>query len=242
MSLLLIWATAIAMFRNVDRDRVNTLFSSSQIGLLVASYLAMNFTDTYLDFTAPITWAVIYFSVAKIYALANDRVMQRMFTNDVEMGRKGSAILLMPIAIEGSEPLSENKVKKFQRRIEQRCRLTASVQGLKGTQTGIWGLFSDVIIVSWTYHAEDAKEAQLVQEDSAQLADALKTLPREFGLSNNSRIRYALHKGNLNMNPQESVAAGLKDAAKNDLSDIGHDLASQWRRLFAEALIKLETE
>lgn len=242
MSLLLIWATAIAMFRNVDRDRVNTLFSSSQIGLLVASYLAMNFTDTYLDFTAPITWAVIYFSVAKIYALANDRVMQRMFTSDVEMGKKGSSILLMPIAIEGDEPLSENKVKKFQRRLQQHCRLNASVQGLKGTQTGIWGLFSDVIIVSWTYHAEDAKELQLVKEDSEQLAAALKTLPHVLGLPISSRLRYALHEGKLNMNPQELVEAGLKDGTKDDLSDIGHDLASQWRRLFAEALIKLESE
>lgn len=242
MSLLLIWVTAIAMFRNVDRDRVNTLFSSSQIGLLVASYLAMNFTDTYLDFTAPITWAVVYFSVAKIYALANDRVMQRMFTNDVEMGKKGSSVLLMPIAIEGKEPLSENKVKKFQRRLEQHCRLKASVQGLKGTQTGIWGLFSDVIIISWTYHAEDAQEAQLVKEDSEQLAKALKTLPHEFGLSSNSRVRYALHEGHLNMSTQESVKADLKHDSKDDLSDIGHDLASQWRRLFAEALIKLETD
>jgi adenylate cyclase len=243
MSLLLIWATAIAMFRNVDRDRVNKLFSSSQIGLLVASYLAINFTNTYLDFTAPITWAVIYFSVAKIYALANDRVMQRMFTNDAEMGKKGTAILLMPIAIEGSEPLSESKVKKFQRRLEQHCRSSASIQGLKGTQTGIWGLFSDVIIVSWTYHAEDAQEVQRVKEDSEQLAAALKTLPREFGLSDNHRIRYALHEGILNMHRQAMIVDNEgKDTLKNDLTDIGHDLASQWRRLFAEALIKLETK
>lgn len=232
MSLLLIWVTAIAMFRNVDRDRVNTLFSSSQIGLLVASYLAMNFTDTYLDFTAPITWAVIYFSVAKIYALANDRVMQRMFTNDVEMGRKGTSILLMPIVVESNEPLSENKIKKFQRRLEQHCHQAASVQGLKGTQTGIWGLFSDVVIVSWTYHAGDANEAQLVSADGEQLATALKTLPQEFGLSDNSRIRYAVHQGTLNMHANES---------QTNSTDIGHDLASQWRKLFADALIKLES-
>lgn len=243
MSLLLIWVTAIAMFRNVDRDRVNTLFSSSQIGLLVASYLAMNFTDTYLDFTAPITWAVIYFSVAKIYALANDRVMQRIFTSDVEMGRKGTAILFMPIAIEAAEPLSENKIKKFQRRLEQRCQPGTSVQSLKGTQTGIWGLFSDVIIVSWTYHADNPAEAQRVQADSAQLAQALKTLPREFGLPNNHAIRYALHNGHLDMHtPSADIGTNTTDGLKDPLNAAGHDLASQWRRLFAEAILKLETQ
>jgi hypothetical protein len=240
MSLLLIWVTAIAMFRNVDRDRVNTLFSSSQIGLLVASYLAMNFTDTYLDFTAPITWAVIYFSVAKIYALANDRVMQRLFTSDVEMGRKGTSILLMPIAIESGEPLSENKVKKFQRRIEQHCRPGTAVQSLKGTQTGIWGLFSDMILVSWTYHGDDATETRLAQEDSAHLAEALKTLPREFGLSDKQYIRYVMHEGSLNMQAQAGIS-DTKTTLENDLV-VGHDLASQWRRLFAQALIKLENK
>jgi hypothetical protein len=199
----------------------------------------MNFTDTYLDFTAPITWAVIYFSVAKIYALANDRVMQRMFTSDVEMGRKGTSILLMPIAIDSPEPLSENKVKKFQRRLEQRCRPGTAVQSLKGTQTGIWGLFSDFILVSWTYHSNDATETQQVHDDSARLADALKTLPREFGLSDNQHVRHTMHEGSLNMKTQ-SAAMDAKDELVIAENDINHDLASQWRRLFAEALIKLE--
>jgi adenylate cyclase len=168
-------------------------------------------------------------------------VMQRLFTSDVEMGRKGTSILLMPIAIEAGEPLSENKVKKFQRRIEQRCRPGTSVQSLKGTQTGIWGLFSDIILVSWTYHAEDATESQQVHEDSAHLADALKTLPREFGLSDNHHIRYVMHEGSLNMNRQD-IQDDAKNGLENDLSNIGHDLASQWRRLFAEALMKLESK
>ena len=221
MSLLLIWLTAIAMFRNVDRDRVTKVFSSSQVGLLVLSYLGMNFTHVYLDITAPITWAVIYFSVAKIYALANDKVLQRLFANDVELGKKGTNVLLMPIAIENKDLVSENKLKKLQRLIEQRSQLSPSIQILKGPQSGIWSLFSDIVIVSWSYHGENETETTRVKEDSDQLANQLKTLSQEAGLPNNTQVHFAQHVGILEIR-------------------MGSDLASQWRSLFAQAIIKLE--
>ena len=75
ISLMLIWLTALAFYRNLDRDKLTTVFSSSQVTLLALSYTVINLTNTYLDFTGPITWAVMYFSVAKIYALANDRAI-----------------------------------------------------------------------------------------------------------------------------------------------------------------------
>ena len=152
MSLLLIWLTALAFYRNVDRDKVTTIFSSSQITLLGISYIGLNFTNVYFDITGPITWAVMYFSVAKIYALATDRAMQRLLANDIEAGKKGTAILLMPIIIESNVSLSDAMLKRLQQQIMQHCTMPATVEVLKGTQSGIWGLFRDMITVSWAYH------------------------------------------------------------------------------------------
>ena len=72
LSLLLIWATTLAFYLKVDRDRFNSIFTGSQVGLLVLSYIAINVSNTYLDLTAPILWAVALFGIAKIYALATD--------------------------------------------------------------------------------------------------------------------------------------------------------------------------
>ena len=60
LSLILVWLTTAAFFFNMDRDRFNKLFSTSQIGLLALSYIGINMTNYYLDFTAPIIWAVAY--------------------------------------------------------------------------------------------------------------------------------------------------------------------------------------
>ena len=108
---MLIWLTTAAFYRNVDRDRFNTLFSTSQIALLVLSYIGINLTNTYLDFTGPITWAIGYFSIAKIYAMATDRALQRWLAFDVKTGTNGTQALMMPILIEADEPLGDTILK-----------------------------------------------------------------------------------------------------------------------------------
>lgn len=219
MSLLLVWLTALAFYRNVDRDKVTTIFSSSQITLLGLSYLVLNFTNTYLDITGPITWAVMYFSVAKIYALANDRAMQRLLANDIESGKKGAAVLLMPIIIEIEASLSDSMLKKLQHQIEQRCNMSATVEFLKGTQSGVWGLFGDIFIVTWAYPHDDEAAAEKIKQDANQLGLQLKTLLNDIGMPNDTAVRYTQHTGMLNTEKP---------------------MDSQWRSLFAQAIIKLD--
>ncbi|MFZ3087378.1 MAG: CHASE2 domain-containing protein [Methylotenera sp.] len=219
MSLILIWLTALAFFRNVDRDKLTTVFSSSQITLLALSYTAINLTNIYLDFTGPITWAVMYFSVAKIYALANDRAMQRILASDVESGKRGATILLMPIAIESKISLTDNMLKKLRQKIERQLQQPATVEFLKGTQSGIWGLFTDMIVVSWAYADNNEVEAANAQQDASQLSLQLNTLLQSSGMPDGTAIRYTQHVGSLNTEKP---------------------MASQWRGLFAQAIIKLD--
>jgi adenylate cyclase len=219
MSLLLIWLTALAFYRNVDRDKVTKVFSSSQITLLGLSYIVLNFTNTYLDITGPITWAIMYFSVAKIYALANDRAMQRLLANDIESGKKGAAILLMPIVIDSEVPFSDSMLKMLQNNITQHCTLPATVEILKGTQSGIWGLFTDMITVSWAYPHDNVIEAEKVKADATQLGLQLKTILQNTGMPNDTTVRYIQHTGVLNAEKA---------------------MDSQWRGLFAQAIIKLD--
>ncbi|PKO51181.1 MAG: molecular chaperone TorD, partial [Betaproteobacteria bacterium HGW-Betaproteobacteria-20] len=178
-----------------------------------------NFTNTYLDITGPITWAIMYFSVAKAYALANDRAMQRLLANDIESGKNGAAVLLMPILIAGKVPLGDGMLKKLQHKIGHLCTAPATVEILKGTQSGIWGLFSDIITVSWTYPHDNDIEAEKVSADAKQLGLQLKTLLQNTGMPNDTNVRYVQHVGILN-------------------AEMPMD--SQWRGLFAQAIIKLD--
>ena len=219
ISLLLIWLTTAAFYANVDREKFTKLFSASQVGLLVLSYVGINLTNTYLDFTGPITWAVAYFSVAKLYAMATDRALQRWLAFGVKPGEGGTQALIMPIIVESKEPLGDTLLKKLRRQIELASQTPSSVDALKSTQSGIWGLFGDMVIVSWTYAETHKDYAQEARQDAEQLAGKLSGLLTDMGLPDDTQVRYTLHNG---------VLVG------------DQSLDKQWRSLFAQAILKLE--
>ena len=219
ISLLLIWLTTAAFYKEADRDKLNRIFSSSQIGLIVISYIGINVTNTYLDFSGPIIWAVWYFSVAKIYAMATDLALQRWLAFGVKTGEGGSQALIMPILVESKEPLGDTLLKKLKRQIELSCRTPNSVDILKSSQSGIWGLFGDMAVVSWTYAEAQEEYEKQAKIDADQLADKLPAILKNIGLPGDTQVHYAMHQGGL---------AGDKPLDK------------QWRTLFAQAILKLE--
>ncbi|HPH05759.1 MAG TPA: CHASE2 domain-containing protein [Methylotenera sp.] len=228
LSLLLIWLTTLAFYKNVDRDRFNRLFTSGQIGLLVLSYFAINLTNTYLDLTAPILWAVAFFGIAKVYALANDRALQRWLVFGAKSSDAETQIIVMPIAIESLDPenddvLDDTLIKKLKRNIELISKTPCNIEVINGTQGGIWGLFGDMVAISWQFSENKPEYIAAAKQDAQHIAEQLPTLIEDLGLSEKLVVRYAVHEGKI------SHASALS-------------LASQWRTLFAQSIIKLEHE
>ena len=223
ISLLLVWLTTLPFYVKLDRDKFNSIFTGSQIGLLVLSYIGINISNTYLDLTAPILWAVAYFSIAKIYALATDRALQRWLAFGVAADNAEHRVLIMPILVEAKEPLSDALLKKLKREIELSSKTPNSIEILQGTQSGIWGLFGDMVLVSWMYADSKTEYSIAAQQDAQNIADQLPTLIKHLGLPSNTVTRYALHESKLFNQPAST-------------------LASQWRSLFAQAVIKLEQQ
>lgn len=223
LSLLLIWATTLAFYFKVDRDKFNSIFTGGQVGLLAVSYIGINVSNTYLDLTAPILWAVALFGIAKIYALATDRALQRWLAFGVTSDAAESHVLIMPIIIESDEPLSSALLKKLKREIELTSKTPNNIEIMHGTQSGIWGLFADMVVVSWIFADSKAEYGAAANEDAQTIAARLTTFIKSLGLPNETITRYALHEGKL-------------------INHASATLASQWRTLFAQAVIKLEHE
>jgi adenylate cyclase len=221
MSLALIWLTTLAFYFKMNRDRFNSLFTGTQIGLLVLSYVAINVSNTYLDLTAPLLWAAAYFGIAKIYALATDRALQRWLAFGVKSDAPENGVLMMLILVEASEPLPDALQTKLERKIELISKTPSAIEALSGAQSGIWGLFGDLLVVSWVFADNKPEYAAAAKQDAQAIATQLPTLIAELGLPSDTITRYALHEGKL-----------LNQSS----------LAAQWRTLFAQAVIKLEHE
>jgi CHASE2 domain-containing sensor protein len=226
LSLLLIWLTTLAFYNNVDRNRFNSIFTSCQLGLLVLSYIAINLTNVYLDLTAPILWAVAFFGIAKVYALANDRALQRWLAFGVKSTDEQMQVLMMPIVIEhqdalNTEVLDEAVIKKLKRSIELISKTPNYIEVINGTQGGIWGLFGDMIVINWQFSAHNPDYITQAKLDAQSIATQLPALISKLGLPNELITRYALYEGKIDNQSSQPPA-------------------SQWRTLFAQAIIRLD--
>lgn len=220
LSFLLLWLTTLSFYFKVDRDRFNSLFTGSQIGLLVISYLTINLRHFYLDLAAPIFWTVSYFGIAKIYAMATDRALQRWLAFGTQSDSPQLEVLLMPILIETREPLADAVLKRIKRAVEQASQSPNQVDVMAGTQSGIWGLFGDVVMVNWQYLPQ-TEYREAARQDAEQLGNNIQMVLQKIGLPDGLHVRYSLHTGMLNQQQQNT--------------------GSQWRILFAQAIIQLET-
>lgn len=213
LSLLVIWLTAAAFYRNIERDRFDRLFGASQLVLLAISYIGINLANVYIDLTAPVTWAIAYFSIAKIYALATDRALQRVLASNLPAGGGDIEVALMVILLETPQPLGDAMLKQIRRALMSKAHMHGRVDELKGTQSGIWGLYGDMLAVSWMQADATA------EQEAAALLQALPRILARQGAPANIRFRHARHTGRLH-------GTG--------------DTAAQWRVLFAQTVMKLE--
>ena len=108
---------------------------------------------------------------------------------------------------------------KLRRGILNIDTLQKSVELIKGTQSGIWGLFGDMLVVTWTVATNDEALARQVQQEAADISGELPGLTRQLGLPASTKVRQILHEGVL---------------------DSQQPMGAQWRTLFAQAVIKLE--
>ncbi|HAJ71266.1 MAG TPA: molecular chaperone TorD, partial [Methylophilaceae bacterium] len=135
--------------------------------------------------------------------------------------------IIMPILINSEEALSDAMLKKAKRLIELSSKTPNNVEILLGTQNGIWGLFGDMIIVSWLVSDTKPDYKEVAMQDAAHIAEQLPTIISEIGLPEHTTTRYTVYEGKLIQH-----------------RDVQHttSLASQWRTLFSQAVIQLEQQ
>jgi CHASE2 domain-containing sensor protein len=85
----------IAFVYNIDQRVVNLTFTVLQSGFLAVSYLTLNFSTIFVDLTAPFTFSLVYFTVARFnYMFAGFRRSgQPLFSTALDEGNHCRVIL-----------------------------------------------------------------------------------------------------------------------------------------------------
>jgi adenylate cyclase len=218
LALLIVWATAWAFYRNAGRAKIDRLFGASQFILMGISFASINFTNTYINLTGPLTVGLAYFTIARIYAAATSGVLETSAVRaSVEQRGELRATLLLIHVGEPDNAAGDGALETIRRRLEKVGTEPKSVEVLKGRQKGIWALFEHTLAVSWVIPAQDAAARDRVTKDIENVTASLAAiLPRRLG-TGDTAATWFVHDGLISGGP--AARAG-------------------WRALFAEAQIR----
>lgn len=222
LTLAVVWLTAIAFYRSAGRAKIDLLFGFSQFILLGISYASINFTDTYINLTGPLTVGLLYFTIARIYSSATSKALeQNMVRISLERSGELQATLLLIRLDVNKNIVPDTILEKIRYALENCGREIKSVDVLKGYQKGLWDLFEKTFAVSWVVDAEDSEGAVRVSRDVETVLATLQVQLRKHLAQPDNAADWFVHHG---------VVAGGKAARAN------------WREMFASALLHWEEQ
>jgi CHASE2 domain-containing sensor protein len=222
LSLIIVWLTAWGFYSGAGRGKIDRLFGASQFILIGISYASINFTNTYINLTGPVTIALAYFTIARIYSSATGKELERnMVRASFEHGGELRATLLLIRLDAKRNIVTDPMLENIRYGLEKAGRESKSAEVLKGYQKGLWDLFERTFAVSWVVAASDADAAARVEKDIAAVLEALPPLLRKNLAYADNAASWFVHEG---------------------LISGGTAARAEWRVLFAQALLRWEEQ
>jgi CHASE2 domain-containing sensor protein len=224
IALLIVWATAISLYRNPDSDRFNGVFGLSQAGLMVFSYATINFTSYFINLTGPVFIGLIFYSVARVYSTATARVLERSAVAQTLQSRGGRGATLLLVQLRADDfDVPPRFVRKLRSALLAVGTHAKDVEIVKGRQRGVWGLLETALAVTWAHSLDDDRERAQVAQDVGLVRQRLPELV--------ARLR---------VNDEEVAALSEKTTALG--GDDREQVQARWRLLLAEALAEINRD
>jgi len=220
LTLSVIWATAWGFYRDTGRDKIDRLFGASQFILIGISYASINFTNTYINLTGPVTLGLAYFTLARLYDYATSKQLEQ---NTVRTAQQRSGDLhgvLMLVHLDG-RMLNDGVREKIRLGMEKIGSHDKSVEIIKGEQQGLWDLFENILAISWLCDADDDESRLLIARDIQALEQAIAPLLHKYCATMDNDVSSFVFEGRI---------AG------------GEQARESWRTLFAETLLAWHRE
>ncbi len=218
LTLSVIWATAWGFYRNTGRDKINGLFGASQFILLGISYASINFTNTYINLTGPVTLGLAYFTLSRLYDFATSKELEQNTVREAQHRSGELHGVLMLIHLGGNARiLNDSSREKIRHELEKTGSKNKSVEIIKGDQQGLWDLFENTVAISWLRSVDDMETQHNILHDIQLIEQAVGPLLHQYCASKENDTSILIHEGRV---------------------ESGIEARESWRTLFAEALMK----
>ena len=217
LSLSIIWATAWGFYRDTGRDKIDGLFGGSQFILLGISYASINFTNTYINLTGPVTLGLAYFTLARLYDYATSKELEQNSVRAAQAhkGELHGVLMLIHLGAHAGM-LTDGLREKIRAALEKTGGKNKSVEIIRGDQQGLWDLFEDTLAISWLCDIDDAASRQDIGRDIIEIEQAIPPLLHKYCTIADNEVSSSVFEGRISG---------------------GEWARESWRMLFAGALL-----
>jgi CHASE2 domain-containing sensor protein len=192
MSLIFIWGMAVALAKQTRVEIFDSVFTAVQASFVAISYATLNFSNEYLDMSAPITLGLGYFSLARIYAGMSHNWLANGQRHRLEGRDEGSCrMAVLSVRLDAPTGGERRRLKEEVNRLVAASPLQASrITQLIADPGLVHGLFENLTLIYWlTDQGEDCTaDADHIE---AELSRALAHAAQE------GRLSFARHGGDL---------------------------------------------
>lgn len=195
-AVVFVWLLAFTFYFQSRTAVTDGVFVFLQFGFVAVSYLLLNLSNDYLDMTAPITFCVVYYTVARIYAhhlelIRTDR------TGQLGTLKTGTQYELTVLAASFGCANKRDKRRASQlveRLIASSSAGAARIENIFSNSVLLGDLYDDVIVLYWVTPEEEIALRAAVVEDIKRMLVALRAAPPS-DLS--GQFRTGLHSGTI---------------------------------------------
>jgi adenylate cyclase len=157
-ALLLIWGMAIALYRQVHIKVFDTVFGGLQAALMLIAFAVLNFSNWYMDTSAPVSLGLLYFTVARVYHGVAQKCLTNSVLQDMAGLSQGSRLLaVLAIRLEDSQPAERRQLQGQLDRLVAASPLGAGrVAHLVEEPGFVQSVLADAMLVYWLCEHSEA--------------------------------------------------------------------------------------
>ena len=217
-----VWLLAFAFYFQRRTAVIDGVFVVLQFGFIALSYLLLNLSNDYLDMTAPITFCLVYYSVARIYAHHVELIRAN------RVGHLGTLKTgtLYELTVLAASFACENKRDKrrasqlVERSVASSVAGAARIKSIFSTSVLLGDLYDDVVVFYWVTQAEDLVQRAAVMDDVKRIqadlcAESRTTAP--------DAVHTGIHRGTICWDSKPGSREMGRSIVNNAIAALDHE-------------------
>jgi adenylate cyclase len=176
VALIFIWGMAAALAQQVSVRLFDQAFAGLQVFLIGIAFLSVNFLRYYVDMTMPVTFGLVYFTVARAYTnLSGQWLADHMQINKASTARKNYLMRVLAISVATSRGKDQRAlIGQVNRLVGESACGACRINNMIEDRGIVQDMFLGTMLVYWLIETDSATADDAAKQDMDRIQQGIK--------------------------------------------------------------------